>query len=222
MAGSRFAAPGPVSGSEAPGNRGWESIAASPRRRCRRCLAGSSRARCRSRQRRRDESRRAPARGVRSAAVGRRGAGAALQIVVRQAGRRLIAHARSRVASATAARRRSPRTPTARSTPRGVTCTRQHPRHRVHEVFGRRPHVRAAACAVSDDNWVLDGCPENGPALIVDGAKAHSHRVADTRSRRRRRRASPRWRSSTRRRTTAGASRRGSGSPQRASLAIPR
>ena len=24
---------------------------------------------------------------------------------------------------------------------------------------------------VSDDNWVLDGCPENGPAMIVDDAK---------------------------------------------------
>jgi hypothetical protein len=24
---------------------------------------------------------------------------------------------------------------------------------------------------VSDDNWVLDGCPENGPAMVVDGAK---------------------------------------------------
>ncbi|HVQ12042.1 MAG TPA: sialidase family protein [Vicinamibacterales bacterium] len=24
---------------------------------------------------------------------------------------------------------------------------------------------------VSDDNWVLDGCPENGPTMVVDGAK---------------------------------------------------
>lgn len=29
----------------------------------------------------------------------------------------------------------------------------------------------AAPVRVSDDNWVLDGCPENGPALAVDGGR---------------------------------------------------
>jgi hypothetical protein len=32
---------------------------------------------------------------------------------------------------------------------------------------------------VSDDNWVLDGCPENGPALAID-ARQHIHVVWPT------------------------------------------
>jgi hypothetical protein len=31
----------------------------------------------------------------------------------------------------------------------------------------------AAPVRVSEDRWVLDGCPENGPALAVDGARVH-------------------------------------------------
>jgi hypothetical protein len=29
----------------------------------------------------------------------------------------------------------------------------------------------ASPIRVSDDHWVLDGCPENGPALAVDASR---------------------------------------------------
>jgi hypothetical protein len=29
----------------------------------------------------------------------------------------------------------------------------------------------APPARISDDNWVLDGCPENGPAMVVDGTQ---------------------------------------------------
>ena len=37
----------------------------------------------------------------------------------------------------------------------------------------------AAPLRVSDDRWVLDGCPENGPAMAVDGLRPRAHCVAD-------------------------------------------
>ena len=36
---------------------------------------------------------------------------------------------------------------------------------------------------VSEDNWVLDGCPENGPAIAVEARGTDSRRMANTRSR---------------------------------------
>jgi hypothetical protein len=37
----------------------------------------------------------------------------------------------------------------------------------------------AAPLRVSDDHWVLDGCPENGPAMAIDGRDRVHHCVAD-------------------------------------------
>ena len=78
---------------------------------------------------------------------------------------------RSRAASATAARLPSPRTPRAASTLRGVTCTREMSATSPSRSRRTEGDPFAQPLRVSDDRWVLDGCPENGPAMSVDTDK---------------------------------------------------
>ena len=85
----------------------------------------------------------------------------------------------SPAACATAARPRSPRLPTAPSSRRGATsipatsATSRSPR-RATAARRSRPPLR-----VSEDKWVLEGCPDDGPAMAVD-AKDRVHIVWPT------------------------------------------
>ncbi len=113
-------------------------------------------------------------RGV-AAATGHAGTRAMRQDLfqaVRLAGRDRAPRRASRRTCASAARRGSPRAPTAPSTSPGATSIRPTCatwRWRARPTEGGRS---SAPVRVSEDGWALDGCPDDGPSIAVDARGA--------------------------------------------------
>ena len=176
MAASRSRRAAPLPGTEAPGNRGWEATATDRDGRVvaiwldhRELAKGGRRA---------DEPRRAPAHGESRAADRRRRTRAALEAVLR-----------------------APRRPeSAREITGGVCycCKTTIAAGADGSIYAAWRHVYpgnirdiaftvsrdggrtfAPPTRVSEDRWVLDGCPENGPAMAVDAERPRARRLAD-------------------------------------------
>ena len=178
--GRTFAPPVQLPGSDASGNRGWESIATN--------RAGEvvalwldHRESSSGPQRRADESCRASTPRVRSTSVGRRSTSATLQIVVRTAGRRRQPEGTDRWRLLLL--QNSDRHRLGRCDLRGVATRvrRQRPRHRVHEVVGQRPQLRSAGASQRRQL----GARRLPRERTGDGRRrgeTHPHRVADARA----------------------------------------
>ena len=168
--GKSFAASGPVSGSEAPGNRGWESIAASRDGGVvavwldhRELAAGrGSAGPMNHSEHQHVASGQRPSDGVARAQLSR------LWFA------RLGAGDRSRTVTGGVCY--CCKTAIATDASGAIYTAWRHVydgniRDIAFTKSSDSGRTFAPPVRVSDDNWVLDGCPENGPALIVDGAK---------------------------------------------------
>jgi hypothetical protein len=167
--GASFTAAEPVPGSEAPGNRGWESIATTAKGEVVTLWLDHRDGAARTSA--------APASGAHQHGAGGHQAGDGV--------------ARAQLSRLYFAKLNEPdssrglvngvcyccKTSLATDADGGIYAAWRHvyPGNVRDIAFSRSPdggRTFAPPVRVSEDNWVLDGCPENGPALIVDDAKS--------------------------------------------------